>query len=367
MATIRCPHCGSPATLRGNRWECGWCGDFGAISSLRPSHRATASHSTPAGLRALEYGVHSILEGMQACLEERDVTNSEAFHLALYAMTHGMISAAVPNQNCFPLAQAFLRTYPVCTFSEFQKWVSSGIPAFSSDFLLSKKELGAFWQKLLPQLPHYDGYNAWPQWLYQIFDGWSQVEGIFLGVDSQDLMENMQDLLNTHWRTYGIIHPNRKALEDAVRRWDLEENEWACRDLLIASFPEAVRNFPPEALLEMDTMDLMLTVSGRSPQTALKMMKLLLNTAQSNLDNPEVAQQLLGNDFYDLCMDPQFQPILLAELKKDEILAHQLFQSAYVGAPQESILEACDFYGELSLKQRLYSLLVQNPYFEDFE
>lgn len=30
--TIRCPTCGSPATLRGSSWECGWCGDFGNFS-----------------------------------------------------------------------------------------------------------------------------------------------------------------------------------------------------------------------------------------------------------------------------------------------------------------------------------------------
>ena len=34
MATIRCPHCGSPVKVYGSRWECGWCGDFGGISSL---------------------------------------------------------------------------------------------------------------------------------------------------------------------------------------------------------------------------------------------------------------------------------------------------------------------------------------------
>ena len=37
---IRCPHCGSPVKIRGSRWECGWCGDFGALSSLHPSERA---------------------------------------------------------------------------------------------------------------------------------------------------------------------------------------------------------------------------------------------------------------------------------------------------------------------------------------
>lgn len=40
MTNIPCPHCGSPVTVRGNRWECDWCGDFGALSSLRPAERA---------------------------------------------------------------------------------------------------------------------------------------------------------------------------------------------------------------------------------------------------------------------------------------------------------------------------------------
>ena len=31
----RCPHCGSPVRVRGSRWECGWCGDHGDVSSLR--------------------------------------------------------------------------------------------------------------------------------------------------------------------------------------------------------------------------------------------------------------------------------------------------------------------------------------------
>ena len=45
MATIRCPHCGSPVIIRGNRWECGWCGDFGGVSSLQPSEKAKLMQS----------------------------------------------------------------------------------------------------------------------------------------------------------------------------------------------------------------------------------------------------------------------------------------------------------------------------------
>ena len=40
MAAIRCPHCGSPVKIRGSRWECGYCGDFGNISSLHSSEKA---------------------------------------------------------------------------------------------------------------------------------------------------------------------------------------------------------------------------------------------------------------------------------------------------------------------------------------
>ena len=29
--TIRCPNCGAQATVRGNQWECGWCGNYGRL------------------------------------------------------------------------------------------------------------------------------------------------------------------------------------------------------------------------------------------------------------------------------------------------------------------------------------------------
>ena len=29
--TIRCPNCGAHANVRGDQWECGWCGDYGRL------------------------------------------------------------------------------------------------------------------------------------------------------------------------------------------------------------------------------------------------------------------------------------------------------------------------------------------------
>ena len=226
MATIRCPHCGSPVIIRGNRWECGYCGDFGSISSLHSSEKAK------------------------------------------------LMGASKPTVQV---------TVTVTDSSE-------------------------------EETPR----------------RFSQAE-----------------------------------LEDMVRRWDFSENEWACRDLLIAAFPEAVSLWPVEELAEMDTMDLLVETGQREPETALEMVKLLLNTAEEHLQDKEVASQLLNWDMYDLLVSNDMLPLLVEELKYDDRLACQLFQSAYVGQPQEEILNACGRLGEKDPQRKLLNLLERNPFSHD--
>ena len=226
MATIRCPHCGSPVRIRGNRWECGWCGDFGGISSLPPSEKAK------------------------------------------------LMQAATPTIQV---------TVTVTDSSE-------------------------------EETP----------------------------------------------RRF-----SRAELEDMVRRWDFDENEWACRDLLIAAFPQAASRWSEEELSEMHTMDLLVETSQREPETALEMVKLLLNTAEEHLQDKEIASQLLNWDMYDLLVSDDMLPLLVEELKYDDQLACQLFQSAYVGQPQEKILNACGRLGEKDLQRKLLNLLNHNPFPHD--
>ena len=158
---------------------------------------------------------------------------------------------------------------------------------------------------------------------------------------------------------------SRAELEDMVRRWNFSEDEWACRDLLIAAFPEAVRRWSTDELSEMDTMDLLVETGEHDPETAIQMMKLLLDTAESHLQDPEAAYFLLGNELYDLCLSGYIRPRLLDHLKTDDRLARQLFQSAYVGSPQEDILLSCSQMGERDLRQKLLDLLACNPFPHD--
>ena len=228
MATIRCPHCGSPVMIRGSRWECGYCGDFGSISSLHPSEKAELMRAaTPT---------------VQVTITVTDTSDEEGPH----------------------------------NFS-------------------------------------------------------------------------------------------RSELEDMVHRWDFDENEWACRDLLLAAFPDAVRRWSPEEQQDMLTMDVLLGVSEYDPHTAIRMMQLLLDTAEEQLTKKEVAEQLFSWDLHDLLIKDDMQPLLLEELKWDDHFASQLFQSAYVGDTQESLLEACDRFGESELKEHLQTLLSENPYCEEFD
>lgn len=227
MATIRCPHCGSPVMIRDSRWECGWCGDFGSISSLQPSEKAKLMQAAPS---------------VQITIT---VTGAED------------------------------------------------------------------------------------------------------GPDEENSPRSF----------------SRAELEDMVHRWDFDKNEWACRDLLLATFPDAVRRWSPEEQQNMLTMDVLLGVSEYDPHTAIRMMQLLLDTAEEQLTKREVAEQLFSWDLHDLLLSEDIQRLLLEELKWDDRLASQLFQSAYMGEPQESLLEVCDQLGETDLKTHLQALLTENPYF----
>ena len=224
--TIRCPHCGSPVRIRGSRWECGYCGDFGNISSLHPSEKA------------------KLIQAASPTIQ---------------------VTVTVTDTSAEEVPRSFSRT----------------------------------------------------------------------------------------------------ELENMVRRWDFSENEWACRDLLIAAFPEAVRHWSTEELSEMDVMDLLVETCEHDPETAIQMMKLLLDTAESHLQDPEAAYFLLGNELYDLCLSGYIRPRLLDHLKTDDRLARQLFQSAYVGSPQEDILLSCSQMGERDLRQKLLDLLACNPFPHD--
>ena len=58
-----------------------------------------------------------------------------------------------------------------------------------------------------------------------------------------------------------------------------------------------------------------------------------------------------------LSLPPPLLPLLVEELKWNDRLARQLFQSAYVDRPQEAILNTCGRLGENELQRKLLEFL----------
>ena len=228
MSVIRCPWCGSPVKVLGNRWECGWCGDCGNLPSLSPSERAKIrlDNVSNLSLDGLERGVLSILNGIQEHFGNEEDAKLLAFRLAIYGMSHALLPPGNRTQDNLQLLQAFFQSYAFCTAGEVWATACNGKPAFEEQFLLTKACIGSFWETLLPNLPRYEAYRPWPNWLFQAVDGLSQVESFFSGQGDSDLFDAFQEALNAHWSIYPILHPDRAALEDAIRRWDFSENEW---------------------------------------------------------------------------------------------------------------------------------------------
>lgn len=219
---ICCPHCGSPVRVRGNRWECGWCGDFGALSSLPASERAK-------------------LDGT----DRITVT----------------ITVTVPDDE-------------------------------------APKEF-------------------------------TQAE-----------------------------------LEAMVRRWDFTENKDAIRDLLLATFPEAAAYDEADSL---GAEELLGAIYEKNPDLAVEMWRKVLDVAQEHLQELERAEYLLCDLTGDVWYGSISLWFILKAMKQDEAFAHKVFDSAYVGHPQEELLKACDASGETELKAKLTALLNINPHFERFE
>ena len=219
---ICCPHCGSPVRVRGNRWGCGWCGDFGALSSLPASERAK-------------------LDGT----DRITVT----------------ITVTVPDDE-------------------------------------APKEF-------------------------------TQAE-----------------------------------LEAMVRRWNFTENKDAIRDLLLATFPEAAAYDEADSL---GAEELLGAIYEKNPDLAVEMWRKVLDVAQEHLQELERAEYLLCDLTGDVWYGSISLWFILKAMKQDEAFAHKVFDSAYVGHPQEELLKACDASGETELKAKLTALLNINPHFERFE
>lgn len=277
----------------------------------------------------------------------------------------------VPTRSYLPYQQLFslfLKNRNInCTVEDAQKAVIRQSPLFHQEGHLTKDSYGRFWQHLLRALPAYEPYQDGPYALQVILENLSACYGLFHGdEDSDAYTAALQETLEAHWLEQCVCHPDGKAAEQAVRNWDVENDSYPVRSLLVAHFPEITQMWNTQELAELDEVDILGEIYPKNPKLAIKMWRLILDTAESHLTDPEAAKQLIWDTMELVWTGDAALCFIVDKLKQDEHFAKQIFQSAYVGYPQEDLLTYCDTFGERTLKAHLLELLNENPYFSGF-
>lgn len=182
MQKIRCPHCGSPAMVRGRQWECSWCGDSGWLSARREKE----------DLSNLEQGAFDILEGMRALLGGDEAAKAPTWKLTAYGISHALLPPERQTVDNLQQVRAFFQRYPVCSGDEVWGAAHGGVPAFGAMFQLSRDSIGTFWNRVL------SGQSSLPDGLDQVVDGLCQVEAFFTDEAPEELKEQWMILLDRH-------------------------------------------------------------------------------------------------------------------------------------------------------------------------
>ena len=272
------------------------------------------------------------------------------------------------------LLQAFLeqRSTP-CTFDSVrQTVVGRNYVPFEQEGRLQKGGCGIFWQRLIDHLDTWDGETEPPDEVARLLQAMGDAYRLLSNGQQDTEPERLRRAFLTQWqlrsaercRLLGELagKPEAAAAEDAVRRWDFSKNPDACRTFLVASFPDAARSVPARELLELDADDFLCQTYSRDPELAVAMWRKLLDTAESHLCEEDPAQWLLEEALYPVWRGSEPMDAVLAALRSDDRFARQIFQSAFVGDPQEAILRACGSAGDAEQKSRLEELLAHNLY-----
>ncbi len=157
-----------------------------------------------------------------------------------------------------------------------------------------------------------------------------------------------------------VLEPDLNKSRAAVKDWDFSDQEWACRDLLVASYPQIKKEWDFEQLRDADVYEILQKVCDTDAKTAIEMWRLLLDTAESHLSDEDAASLLVGEYAEWIRNMPDFTP-LLDELEQDSHFATQVFQSAHVGWEHLEILTQCVEAGREELYMSLRELLDENP------
>lgn len=261
---------------------------------------------------------------------------------------------------CRQLLALFLDARPgLCTYAQAARSVEGAQPLFAPEGEVSDQVCGLFWQRLLAALPPCTQTARAQPPVADLLDGLSRCFHLFRGdPENSSRWDALQAAFFRHWEAHAAAHPDRTAAQEAVARWDFSQLPMACRDLVLAAFPQAAGPWTQEELVDLDLPDLFGALYPQDPALVLAMWRLLLDTAP--LNEPEAAEYLLYDAMELVWLGAENASLspILQTLAAEPVFARQVFLAAYTGLPQQTLLDHCR---DPQAKQTFLSLLTDNP------
>ena len=374
---MRCPWCGNPATMHGNRWECYYCGDSGTL------RRPSANHSAQVTL-TLSFVYHVDLpetwNDLKKALGQLAPKNTLLFQLLGKVLLHN-ISTGIQNAGALPDEKKAeeLRTFLTTTTDlnlgenaeEIMRDAKRGV-LFCEEAALSETDCGTFWTELLSTRPVEDYYNRVdPDGLFDLLSELSSAYAYFGGKkdeemgEAQDYQNALEEAYHTHWQNKVLLHPDAERAERLLAQGEFPDYEDICREILLVEYPEEVPHETAEDFDELSWKRILDNVFADDPEKGMEMWQSLLNIAEPSLKtDAKTAEKLLPDwDWLESPTDDQALPLLV--VLDDERFVSQLFESAYLDRLQFNVLEICRDCGEETLARHCMDLALKNPCLEE--
>lgn len=377
---MRCPWCGSPVMIRGSSWECGWCGDFGSLQRTP----AKKSPNTAQITLTLSFVYHvdlpetwSDLKKALGQLAPKNILLSQLLgKVLLHNISTGIQRArALPDEKKAEELRTFLTTTTDLNLGESAEEImrdTKGGVLFCEEADLSETDCGTFWTELFSTRPVEDYYNRVdPDGLFELFSELSSAYAYFGGKkdeemgEAQDYKNALEEAYHTHWQNKVLLHPDVERAKRLLAQGKFPDYEDICREILLVEYPEEVPHETAEDFDELSWERVLDDVFADDLEKGVEMWRRLLDIAEPSLKtDAKTAEKLLPDwDWLESPTDDQALPLLVA--LEDARFVSQIFESAYLGRLQFSVLEICRDCGEETLARHCMDLALKNPCLEE--
>lgn len=292
---MRCPWCGSPVTIRGNRWECGRCGDFGEIQRRKNRNLQKAPEASENG-EELDVDSLAIWEKLKKAMGKALPGRAE-FLLPDLARTivcqvrRALDSRLTPLPQCKQeklggLLHVLGTSAQLPELEQILRGDDWQTSIFQVKGRLNTEFCGTFWQNFLP---HRDAID-YPEGMDELFENLSRIYAYYADREYWQCKEALWTAFEHHWCQKKFFTPDAEGAKTRLRYDDISRFEDDCRDILVSEFPDYFKGYSLEDMENLSWDFALRECLYSDPPQAVEMWRALLDAAGPRLwDNPQVS------------------------------------------------------------------------------